>query len=42
MRFQSSPGGYAEKIWGHAAGKIIVEEAEGRVTDMYGHASSIT
>lgn len=28
--------GYREKIWDHAAGSLIVEEAGGRVTDMYG------
>ena len=27
---------YREKIWDHAAGTIIVEEAGGRVTDMHG------
>ena len=27
---------YREKIWDHAAGSIIVEEADGRVTDMHG------
>lgn len=27
---------YREKIWDHAAGVIVVEEAGGRVTDMYG------
>ncbi len=27
---------YREKIWDHAAGALIVEEAKGRVTDMYG------
>lgn len=27
---------YAEKIWDHAAGSLIVTEAGGRVTDMYG------
>ncbi len=27
---------YREKIWDHAAGSIVVEEAGGRVTDMYG------
>lgn len=27
---------YAEKIWDHAAGSLIVEEAGGTVTDMYG------
>ena len=37
IRFPSSlSDGYAEKIWDHAAGKIIVEEAGGRVTDMHG------
>lgn len=38
MRFPSFPNEYAEKIWDHAAGKIIVEEAGGRVTDMHGRA----
>ena len=28
--------GYLEKIWDHAAGTIIVEEAGGKVTDFYG------
>ncbi|HEY9762140.1 MAG TPA: 3'(2'),5'-bisphosphate nucleotidase [Trichocoleus sp.] len=28
---------YREKIWDHAAGVIVVEEAGGRVTDMHGH-----
>ena len=28
---------YSEKIWDHAAGVLIVEEAGGSVTDMYGH-----
>jgi len=28
--------GYVEKIWDHAAGAIIVEEAGGKVTDIYG------
>jgi 3'(2'), 5'-bisphosphate nucleotidase len=27
---------YREKIWDHAAGSIVVEEAGGRVTDMHG------
>ncbi len=27
---------YREKIWDHAAGVLLVEEAGGRVTDMYG------
>lgn len=29
---------YREKIWDHAAGTIVVEEAGGRVTDMHGKA----
>jgi 3'(2'), 5'-bisphosphate nucleotidase len=35
-----SPGrpAYREKIWDHAAGALIVEEAGGRVTDMHGQA----
>jgi 3'(2'), 5'-bisphosphate nucleotidase len=28
--------GYREKIWDHAAGVLVVEEAGGRVTDMFG------
>ncbi len=28
--------GYVEKIWDHAAGAIVVEEAGGRASDMYG------
>ncbi len=33
-----SPGSpdYREKIWDHAAGMIVVEEAGGKVTDIYG------
>jgi 3'(2'), 5'-bisphosphate nucleotidase len=27
---------YREKIWDHAAGALIIEEAGGRVTDMHG------
>ncbi|MBN1427287.1 MAG: inositol monophosphatase family protein [Anaerolineae bacterium] len=35
---RQSPGaGYAEKIWDHAAGAMIVDEAGGRVTDLDGH-----
>jgi 3'(2'), 5'-bisphosphate nucleotidase len=30
--------GYREKIWDHAAGSLVVEEAGGRVTDMHGEA----
>jgi 3'(2'), 5'-bisphosphate nucleotidase len=29
---------YREKIWDHAAGTLVVEEAGGRVTDMFGQA----
>jgi len=29
---------YREKIWDHAAGMIVVEEAGGRVTDIRGHS----
>jgi 3'(2'), 5'-bisphosphate nucleotidase len=32
-----SDPGYKEKIWDHAAGSIIAEEAGGRVTDIFGH-----
>ena len=32
-----SEPGYREKIWDHAAGLIIAEEAGGRVTDTLGH-----
>jgi 3'(2'), 5'-bisphosphate nucleotidase len=35
-----SPGSshYRERIWDHAAGAIILEEAGGKVTDIYGHS----
>jgi 3'(2'), 5'-bisphosphate nucleotidase len=37
LRFPSAEGAtYLEKIWDHAAGAIVVEEAGGRVTDMLG------
>ena len=32
----SSEQGYKEKIWDHAAGAIIAEEAGGKVSDLYG------
>lgn len=35
LRLPSRPG-YREKIWDHAAGCVIVEEAGGRVTDLHG------
>jgi 3'(2'), 5'-bisphosphate nucleotidase len=34
----SSEPGYKEKVWDHAAGSIVAEEAGGRVTDVLGHA----
>jgi len=37
LRLPTRPG-YEEKIWDHAAGKIIVEEAGGKVTDITGKA----
>ena len=33
--------GYQEKIWDHAAGVIVVEEAGGRVTDMFGEKARL-
>ncbi len=37
LYLRQSPGaGYAEKIWDHAAGVLIVEEAGGRVSDLTG------
>jgi 3'(2'), 5'-bisphosphate nucleotidase len=39
LRFPSADSAtYLEKIWDHAAGAIVVEEAGGRVTDMQGHS----
>ena len=35
LRLPTRPG-YREKIWDHAAGSIVVEEAGGRVTDIHG------
>ena len=34
----SSKPGYKEKVWDHAAGSIIAEEAGGKVTDILGRA----
>jgi 3'-phosphoadenosine 5'-phosphosulfate (PAPS) 3'-phosphatase len=37
----TTPGGkensnrYVEKVWDHAAGMIVIEEAGGKVTDIY-------
>lgn len=36
----SSEPGYREKIWDHAAGSLIVEEAGGKVTDLLGRPLS--
>jgi 3'(2'), 5'-bisphosphate nucleotidase len=36
LRIPTSSG-YTEKVWDHAAGWIIVEEAGGRVTDVFGN-----
>ena len=33
---------YREKIWDHAAGKIVVEEAGGKVTDIHGRELDFT
>ncbi len=35
LRLPSKPG-YMEKIWDHAAGVLVVEEAGGKVTDVFG------
>ena len=35
IRYSRSPE-YKEKVWDHAAGVLIVQEAGGRVTDMFG------
>ncbi|MEX2627816.1 MAG: inositol monophosphatase family protein, partial [Ilumatobacteraceae bacterium] len=35
LRLPTRPG-YVEKIWDHAAGKFVVEQAGGRVTDVHG------
>jgi len=36
LRLPTIPG-YVERIWDHAAGALLVEEAGGRVTDLDGH-----
>jgi len=35
LRLPTKPG-YVEKIWDHAAGHLVVEEAGGKVTDIHG------
>lgn len=37
-----SQKGYKEKIWDHAAGSIIAQEAGGKVTDMFGNPLDFT
>ncbi len=36
LRLPTKPG-YVEKIWDHAAGSLVIEEAGGTVTDIHGH-----
>ncbi len=40
LRFPKKPG-YRERVWDHAAGLILVEEAGGRVTDLRGERISL-
>ncbi len=37
-----SAKGYREKVWDHAAGAIVIEEAGGRVTDLDGNPLDLT
>ena len=37
---RSAPDRYVERIWDHAAGMLVVEEAGGRVTDVHGQPLS--
>ena len=41
LRLPTRPG-YEEKVWDHAAGALIVEEAGGRVTDIHGDPLDFT
>jgi 3'(2'), 5'-bisphosphate nucleotidase len=41
LRLPTRPG-YEERIWDHAAGCIVVEEAGGRVTDIHGEPLDFT
>ena len=41
LRLQTRPG-YIERIWDHAAGLIVVEQAGGVVTDMQGKPLEFT
>lgn len=41
LRMQSRPD-YRERVWDHAAGALVVMEAGGNVTDLYGQALDFT
>ncbi|NND72590.1 MAG: 3'(2'),5'-bisphosphate nucleotidase [Rhodothermales bacterium] len=41
MRLPTRPG-YVEKIWDHAAGMLVIEEAGGKVTDIHGNHLDFT
>lgn len=41
LRLPTKPG-YVEKIWDHAAGCLVIEEAGGTVTDIHGHPLDFT
>ena len=41
LRLPSSKG-YREKVWDHAAGAVIAEEAGGRISDLDGHSLDLT
>lgn len=41
MRLPTRPG-YTEKIWDHAAGMLVIEEAGGKVTDIFGNDLDFT
>ncbi|MGE5342333.1 MAG: 3'(2'),5'-bisphosphate nucleotidase [Candidatus Omnitrophota bacterium] len=42
LRLPKLASGYKEKIWDHAAGSLILEEAGGKVTDMHGKELDFT
>ncbi|MBW2714276.1 MAG: 3'(2'),5'-bisphosphate nucleotidase, partial [Deltaproteobacteria bacterium] len=37
-----SAKGYREKVWDHAAGALVIEEAGGKVTDLDGKPLDLT
>lgn len=41
MRLPTRPG-YVEKIWDHAAGMLVIQEAGGKVTDIFGNDLDFT